>query len=168
MSEEKTITKTHFRMSKTIPGDVVIVLHSITNPNLERVVRLTQRNPHQNLPLDWALSVFIDNGLYHMYKEGIFTFDDNDLLVKLAYEKGVYFGEELDFTPSKVDYSEVIFAILSSGNRASIKKAIEEHGKEKVQKVAAIRANDLTQGVIQLLESMLGIQLVLDGDRTEN
>ena len=161
MSETNTIKV--YKMKKVIPGDLLIILHPLSNPMISREVFLTDRNPNQMLPLDWALGVFMDNGIYNMYKNGIFTFENNEALVKAAYEAGAYFDEALDFVPVKEDNSKIIFEILSSGNRAKIIKAIDDYGKESVLAVAVDKVESLSTGVVQLLESILKVQLTLDG-----
>lgn len=161
MSETNTIKV--YKMKKVIPGDLLIILHPLSNPMISREVFLTDRNPNQMLPLDWALGVFMDNGIYNMYKNGIFTFENNDALVKAAYEAGAYFDEVLDFVPVKEDNSKIIFEILSSGNRAKIIKAIDDYGKESVLAVAVDKVESLSTGVVQLLESILKVQLTMDG-----
>ena len=161
MSETNTIKV--YKMKKVIPGDLLIILHPLSNPMISREVFLTDRNPNQMLPLDWALGVFMDNGIYNMYKNGMFTFENNDALVKAAYEAGAYFDETLDFVPVKEDNSKIIFEILSSGNRAKIIKAIDDYGKESVLAVAVDKVESLSTGVVQLLESILKVQLTMDG-----
>ena len=161
MSETNTIKV--YKMKKVIPGDLLIILHPLSNPMISREVFLTDRNPNQMLPLDWALGVFMDNGIYNMYKNGIFTFENNEALVKAAYEAGAYFDEALDFVPVKEDNSKIIFEILSSGNRAKIIKAIDDYGKESVLAVAIDKVESLSTGVVQLLESILKVQLTMDG-----
>lgn len=161
MSETNTIKV--YKMKKVIPGDLLIILHPLSNPMISREVFLTDRNPNQMLPLDWALGVFMDNGIYNMYKNGMFTFENNDALVKAAYEAGAYFDETLDFVPVKEDNSKIIFEILSSGNRAKIIKAIDDYSKEAVLAVAVDKVESLSTGVVQLLESILKVQLTMDG-----
>ena len=161
MSETNTIKV--YKMKKVIPGDLLIILHPLSNPMIIREVFLTDSNPNQMLPLDWALGVFMDNGIYNMYKNGIFTFENNEALVKAAYEAGAYFDEALDFVPVKEDNSKIIFEILSSGNRAKIIKAIDDYGKESVLAVAVDKVESLSTGVVQLLESILKVQLTMDG-----
>lgn len=159
MSEIKS-----FKITKAIPGDVIFILHPVSNPAISRQVHLSTRTPSQILPLDWALGVFLDNGIYAMYKKGIFTFNDNDALVKAAYENGVYFGEELDFTPSSEKDSGEILTILKSGNRAEIMKARDTYGSDKVKEVAIANVKDLTTSVVNMLENLYHIQLVIDGE----
>lgn len=161
MSETNAIKV--YKMKKVIPGDLLIMLRPLSNPMISREIFLTDRNPNQMLPLDWALGVFMDNGIYNMYKNGMFTFENNEALVKAAYEAGAYFDEALDFVPVKEDNSKIIFEILSSGNRAKIIKAIDDYGKESVLAVAVDKVESLSTGVVQLLESILKVQLTMDG-----
>lgn len=159
MSEIKS-----FKVTKAIPGDVIFVLHPISNPAISRTVHLTTRTPSQILPLDWALGIFLDNGIYAMYKEGIFTFNDNKELVKAAYENGVYFDEELDFIPSHEDDTNKILEILQKGVRSEIMSARDQYGSDRVKEVAIANVTDLTTAVVRMLENIYHIQLVVDGE----
>jgi len=159
MSEEKT---KYYTLIKVTPNDVLFNLHPVSNISLTRRIVLNKDKTKQPLPLDWALGVFQDDGLYNMYKQGIFTFDDNDGIAKDAFEAGVYFDDKLEFTPAKPETSNEILVVLKSGNRANINKVIEKYGKEAIKEVAALHVNDLTQGVIGMLENVLNVQLVLD------
>lgn len=162
MSEQKV-----FKIKKTVPGSVLFILHPISNPMLTKQIYLTDRNPMQFLPLDWALGVFMDDGNYKLYKKGMFTFENNDELVKAAFEAGVYFDEQLDFTPAREDNEKVILSILKSGNRSSIDKAIKDYGSESVKKVAIAYVEELNTGVVRMLENIFKIQLVIDNEVVE-
>lgn len=153
-----------FKITKAVPGDVVFILHPISNPAISRPIHLTNRTPSQFLPTDWALGVFLDNGIYSMYKKGIFTFDNNEGLAKLAYEQGVYFGEELEFIPSSESDTGKILTILKSGVRADIMKARDTYGSDRVKEVAIANVKDLTTSVVSMLENIYHIQLVVDGE----
>ena len=159
MSEIKTFT-----IKKTVPGSVLFTLSPISNQTLKKEIYLTSRMPQQVLPLDWALGIFLDNSVYSLYKQGIFTFNDNDGVVKVAQEAGVYFDEALDFTPVKEDVTPKILKALKSGVRADILKAVKDYGDDLVKNVVIQHANDLTTGVISMLENYWHIQLTMDGD----
>ena len=159
MSEIKTFT-----IKKTVPGSVLFTLSPLSNQGIKREVYLTTRMPQQVLPLDWALGIFLDNTLYNMYKEGIFTFNDNAAITLAAREAGVYFDEVLDFTPVTKDVTPEILAVLKKGVRGDILKAITKHGDEVVKDVVIKHANELTTGVISMLEQHWKIQLTMDGD----
>jgi hypothetical protein len=159
MSEIKTFT-----IKKTVPGSVLFTLSPMSNQALKKEIYLTSRMPQQVLPLDWALGIFLDNSVYSLYKQGIFTFNDNDGIVKAAQEAGVYFDETLDFTPVKEDVTLKILKVLKSGVRADILKTIKDYGDDLVKNVVIQYANDLTTGVIGMLENHWHIQLTMDGD----
>ena len=102
--------------------------------------------------------------IYNLYKQGTFTFNDNEGVVKAAIEAGVYFDETLDFTPVKEDVTPKILKVLKSGVRADILKAIKDYGDDLVKNVVIQYANDLTTGVVGMLENHWHIQLTMDGD----
>lgn len=156
-------TPKFFKMTKAIPGNVVMIIHPFSNPELSKVVKLTHRNPSQNLPLDWALGIFMNNESYNLYKKGIITFDRNEELAKEAYENGAYFSDVLEFEPSTEKDMPLILDILKKGNRQAILNAIEKYGNDKVRMVAIENLEDLSQGVVTMLEGIFKIQLTMDG-----
>ena len=158
MSEVK-----NYKIIKTIPGTVLFNIHPVSNPMLTRRVVLTDKNPQQPLPLDWALGVFAQPGVYKLYKNKAITFNDNSI-VEEAFNAGVYFDDKLDFTPAKPDQQQYIFDILRKGNHQAILDLIEEKGNEAVKQVAIAKSNDLTQGVVKMLENIFRIQLTVDGE----
>lgn len=159
MSDIKTFT-----IIKTVPGTVLFNLRPASNPSLVRKVILTDQNPKQVLPVDWAMGIFANPSLYSLYQGKKFTFNDNELAAKMAFESNVYFDDTLDFEPAIPDRTNTIFATLKSGNRAAILKAIEDNGAEVVKEVAIAKSQDLTTGVIKVLESIFKIQFTVDGE----
>ena len=153
-----------FIIKKTIPGSVLFTLSPLSNQSLTKEIYLTTRMPQQVLPVDWALGIFLDNSLYNMYKQGVFTFNDNEGVVQAAREAGVYFDEALDFTPVSEDNTPKILKALKSGVRADILKVIKDYGDDLVKNVVVKYANDLTTGVITMLENHWKIQLTMDGN----
>ena len=55
---------TFFKIIKTSPNQVMFILHSISNPSLSKLVRLTDRIPEQTVPADWALDLFLNEENY--------------------------------------------------------------------------------------------------------
>lgn len=157
MSENK-----NYILIKVAPQDVLFDIHPISNAGLTRRIHLSAKNTKQALPRDWALGIFQDDGAFQMYKQGIFTFDDNDSIVKDAFEAGVYFDEALDFTPAKPDQNKEILEVLKEGNRMNIANLIKNRGADTVKDVAILNLKDLTQGVVSYLEDMLHTQFVID------
>ena len=159
---EKTIK--NFQIIKTVPGTVIFNLQPASNPSLSRRVMLTNQNPKQSLPLDWALGIFADPGTYSLYQDKLFTFDNNEAIVKAAFDAGVYFDDKLDFEPAQPDRTEIIFATLKAGNRQAIMDLIAKEGENAVKDVAIDRANEITSGINKMLESIFKIQLTVDGE----
>ena len=157
-------TKANIKITKTRPGSLLFILHPVSNREISKEIYLTDRSPSMVLPLDWALGVFLDDGIYKLYKKGHFTFSDNEAIVKAAYEAGVYFDEILDFTPAEADNSGKILEILKSGNRKNIENAIKLYSEDVVKAVAFNNANSLTVNVVRMLEDLFKVQLTLDGE----
>ena len=151
----------NYIITKTSPNDVLFTLRPLSNPQLSKTIHLTKRMPKQALPEDWALGVFFDTNLYAMYKDGFFTFDKNEDLVKAAIANNVYFDEVLDFTPAKETIERDILTILKAGNRSNILKAIDKHGKDFVKDVAVANVSELTNAITSMLEEMFKISLTV-------
>lgn len=156
-----------FKLQKTVPGNVLFTLHPVSNPVLAKEIYLTNRQPSVMLPADWALGVFASDGLYTMYQKGVFTFDNNKALAKLAYDQSLFFSEDLDFTPIESNNVEIIKNILKTGNRKSIEDAIEKYTKERVKEVAISCVKELSMGVVNMLEGIFHVQLVVDGEAAD-
>jgi hypothetical protein len=155
--------KPNFVIKKTTPNAVLFTVTSIES-QAKREVFLTNRQPQAALPYAFAMDIFFNPGNYSLYKKGAFTFTDNEAAVRAAQEAGVYFSETLDFEPANDHTISDIVAILKGGNRAKIVGAIEKYGKDKMISVVSANLDDLTQGVINMLEPLLGVQLTLDKD----
>lgn len=156
-----------FKLQKTVPGNVLFTLHPVSNPALAKEIYLTNRQPSVMLPADWALGVFASDGLYTMYQKGIFTFDNNKALAKLAYDQSLFFSEDLDFTPIDSNNVEIIKNILKAGNRKGIEDAIEKYSQERVKEVAISCVKELSMGVVNMLEGIFHVQLVVDGEAAD-
>ena len=153
--------KKSFVLKKTCAGSVFAIVSPMSNPNVTRIIDLTDRVPQQVLPEDWALGFIMDQGNYSLYKNGYVTFDKNEELAKLAAETGVLF-DDFDFTPAKEDQTSTILAILKTGVRIKIQEAINTYGKDKVRDVATYNIDNLTTAVVKTLENMLNTQLTID------
>ena len=156
-----------FKLQKTVPGNVLFTLHPVSNPALAKEIYLTNRQPSVMLPADWALGVFASDGLYTMYQKGVFTFDNNKALDKLAYDQSLFFSEDLDFTPIDSNNVEIIKNILKAGNRKGIEDAIEKYSQERVKEVAISCVKELSMGVVNMLEGIFHVQLVVDGEAAD-
>lgn len=167
MSEIINEAPKFFKLQRTVPGNVLFTLHPVSNPALAKEIYLTSRQPSVMLPADWALGVFASDGIYAMYQKGVFTFDNNKALAKLAYDQSIFFSEDLDFTPIEPNNVEIIKNILKAGNRKGIEDAIEKYTKERVKEVAISCVKELSMGVVNMLEGIFHVQLVVDGEAAD-
>jgi len=152
------------KITKTRPGNLLFILHPVSNLQMSKEIFLTDRSPSTNVPMDWALGVFLDDGIYKLFKAGHFTFSDTEKVVKAAYESGVYFDEFLDFAPASADNSAKILEVLKSGNRQNILKAIEDYGRDVFAEVVYANVSALSMNVVRMLEDILKVQLTVDGE----
>ena len=167
MSENINEAPKIFKLQKTVPGNVLFTLHPVSNPALAKEIYLTNRQPSVMLPADWALGIFASDGLYTMYQKGVFTFDNNKALAKLAYDQSLFFSEDLDFTPIDSNNVEIIKNILKTGNRKAIEDAIDKYTQERVKEVAISCVKELSMGVVNMLEGIFHVQLVVDGEAAD-
>ena len=149
-------------IKKAVQNNVLFRLSPLSNPSLSKEIYLTNRLPQQALPIDWALGIFLDDAVYNMYKQGVFTFDNNEGLFEAAKEAGVYFSDEMEFTPAEANRTDKILAVLEKGVRSEIMDAVQTYGKDLVKDVTIANLDKLTNGVIQMLENLLHVQLILD------
>lgn len=154
----------NFKITKTCSNDVIFMLHPVSNPELKKEVYLSSRRPSLSLPLDWALGIFLDDGVYDMYRKGYFTFSNNDELARLAYENGVYFDDKLDFTPAQEGNNKLILDGLKLGQMAKINELCNKYGENAVKDVAAANVEQIPSGVVAFLEKKFNIQLIIDGE----
>ena len=72
--------------------------------------------------------------------------------------------ESLDFEPVSEDTIGKILKTLKSGVRADIMRSIKDYGDDLVRDVVIKHAQDLTTGVVTMLENHWHIQLTMDGN----
>lgn len=162
MSEENQIKL--FTIKKTKPGTIMFRLSPLSQPQISRVITLTDRVPQQTLPLDWCLGVFVDQSNFQMYKKGYFTFTDNQAAIQAAKDAGMFFDDmEVDFVPAEKDITPEILAILKRGVRTEIMGLVDKYGRDNIEKVATRSYSQLSTSVVTLLENILHVQLTMDG-----
>lgn len=154
------------RMINTTPNLIIFKLAPFDNPGNVRTIKLGNNNLNKilTMPMSLALGVFTDTAAYRLYQKGYFTFSNNDEVLAAAKEAGLYYADELDFTPADEKTNEKILTQLKKGNRAAIEAAIKDYGKDRVMDVARSALPTLTQGVVTMLEQSLGVSFSLNND----
>lgn len=155
--------KMAYKVIKTGPGNVLFIISPVDNPNIRKEVYLTNRHPQQTLPLNYALDVFLDDGLFNLYQEGYFTFDDPEGLKAEAVAEGYYFDNGKELKPAKPTQENDILAILKKGVRSEILQACNQYGGDIVRNTATEHIGELTQSVVQMLEKLWNVQFTIEG-----
>ena len=130
MSENK-----FFKIIKTTPNQVMFILHSISNPSLSKLIRLTDRIPEQTVPADWALDLFLNEEIWTKLNNScalVFINSKKEYLEKLNETKpltekndvALLVYEEIGSQLSKMCNIEVVY------NGKDIKKIINKLKKE--------------------------------------
>lgn len=151
-----------FKITKAVPTRVCFSLNSFVNPSVKKFIDLTYRRPSVVVPLDYALGLFTSEGNYKLLQKGIITVSNKELLLKQAIEVGAVFDEiELPEVSEKDPVN--ILETLKGGKRSEIDAVIAKFGDDKVKQVAYAYKQELTQGVIAMLEAKWKVQLSMDG-----
>jgi hypothetical protein len=164
MENTKIKDNDYFVITKTVGGRLTI---QIVNDETQAVLKvvLTPEQPSKRLPASWAVKIFSTERAYNAYKMGVFTFDRNDELRKLAYETGHYFDSELNFTPTSQDHMSALKAILIRGDSKALGPYMTtDKGKRDIVSVAVANLKDLKVEVVKYIEEQLKVQLTTDGE----
>ena len=113
------------------------------------------------VPRTLALGIFVDGTLERMYKEGYFRIEPSAQFEKEVAE--IFFPVEDKVT---IVSDDVILTYLTKGNRAQIKKIVEEGGvnKDKVIVLARENIGSISTSMIRDLEKILSVELVVDNE----
>ena len=113
------------------------------------------------VPRVYALGIFTDGTLQRMYEQGYFKVEP-----AVAFEKEV---AEIFFPvedkPNVVEES-VIIDYLLKGNRAAVKKLIEENNVNKNNVILLARENidRLSTSMVRDLEKILSVELIIENE----
>lgn len=151
-----------FFIRKTIPGMVIFQLRSINNQDRTHMVILTEEQPMARVPADMALWIFYNSEVFKMFENKCFTVENYEALTKLAIEEGLYFEDELTFTPASKNHEEEIAKILKEGAKIKVKELLQKESPEVVVNVARENLDQLTSGTIKYLEEQTQTQLLID------
>jgi hypothetical protein len=154
----------YVKIIKTCPGNLII---RIVNPmtRLEQRLEFMSGKNEQLISLEWASYVYSDSssGVYKMFRDGYFTFDDPELVAKTAKENGILMGD-VDFTPNSPSYVDDILVVLKKGDKTAIDGYLTSpKGADDVIQIANSHIGELTKSTISYLEEKCKISLEVDG-----
>jgi hypothetical protein len=120
----------NFTMVKNCPGSLVVNLfiQDFTAP--ERKIRFSWDQEYQYIPTKWALGVFVTDSALKQLKEGYFTFENLDLLIKLADEEGYYVPESI--RENKTPTLKEIKRVLLTNNKKEVQNLMQNASNKVV------------------------------------
>lgn len=153
----------YYVITKTKPGNVYFELHPISNADLKRMIKLTDKMPSTRLPKDWALGIFLDGEVFSLYKKGYISFGDKSSEIKkAAIDEGVYFGTEEELAViNATDKTKEILDALKNSKRSAIIDFINKD-PQTVALIAREHLEELSTGVVGLVEEKLKVQIKVD------
>lgn len=113
------------------------------------------------VPRVFALGIYTDGTLQRMYEEGYFKVEPADAFQKEVAE----IFTPVENKPNVVEDS-IILEYLFKGNRAAIRKLIEENNvnKENVILLARENIDKLSTSMVRDLEKILSVELIIENE----
>jgi hypothetical protein len=154
----------YVKIIKTCPGNLIITIVNPMTRLAQRLEFMSGKN-EQLVSLEWASYIYSDSssGVYKMYKDGYFTFDNPEAVKKAAAEAGILMGD-VDFVPVPASYVDDILVVLKKGDKKAIDGYITtQKGADDVIQIANEHIGELTKSTIDYLEKQLHVSLTVDG-----
>ncbi len=152
------------RIIKTCVGALSF---TIVNPltGISQRMEISSGAKDRMIAIPWAACIYADisSGAYRMYKQGYFTFSDENAVYEYALEHGLVLGDVEIKSGMKSDHLQEILNALTSGNTLAIDKFLDG-AKDRIDLVHVARDNygDLKQSIISYIEKKAGVQLKED------
>jgi hypothetical protein len=157
-------------LEKIIPGALSIELRNHQFGTVQRY-KWSHDTDTVYVPLDLATSIFTETGTKKLYDKGYFRIrkDQEEEVLKKAVAAGFYHGK-VDAKPAvepvRLDLVE-IEKLLKSNNRTKIDALIARNDRvelENLIQAALTLQNELTQGMIDLIEDKLQVPIRIEND----
>ena len=160
MTEQKQ-TRGFYDLVKTCKGGLSLSLPAFDSSSINRVVNLDWNVNKVRIPRTFALGIFVDGTLENMYKGGYFRIEP---AAEFEAEVAEIFFPVEDKKPVFNDTQ--IKDYLLKGNRAKIKELINNNpvARETIILVARENIGDLSTSMVRDLETMLGVELVVENE----
>jgi hypothetical protein len=153
-----------YELVKIYKGGLSLDMPAFDVSTNNRKVQIPWNVKKVRIPRVYALGIFTDSTLQRMYEQGYFTVEP-----AAAFEKEV---AEI-FTPVEnkpnVVEENVIVDYLLKGNRAAIKKIIEQGDVNKDNVVLLARENidKLATSMVRDLEKILSVELTVENENID-
>lgn len=163
--ENKTIA-----LEKLIPGALSIELR---NHQFGTVQRFKWQHDVETIyaPLELAVSIFTESGTKKLYDKGYFRIrkDQEEEVLQKAVASGFYHGK-VDAKPAAEPVrleKEEIEKLLKNNNRTKVDALIDRDDRVEIEiliQAALNMRNELTQGMVDLIEEKLEVPIRIEND----
>lgn len=151
-------------LRKLSEGGVSLFLQDVEGVLPSKWFTMNQRLPKVPVPINYALSIFLDATLQRMLEENLFEIVEAEDLKKAAVERGLI-AEDNAEDPVVLEIStpkrsaEILLAILKAGNETKIKELFESADKVRAFDIAKSNAKALSTGTVSLIEEIVGMAI---------
>lgn len=145
-------------------GTVTLLLQDINGTMPAKWYTLNSQQKKIPVPMNYALSIFVDSVLQRMLEEQYFEIVEVDAFRKAAEEYGLVGEPDQDpvilsvAQPKKSP--ETILAILKGGNMQKITELFKSPEGERALEIAKTNIKAIPSGVITELEELFGVALI--------
>lgn len=145
-------------------GTVTLLLQDINGTMPAKWYTLNSQQKKIPVPINYALSIFVDSVLQRMLEEQYFEIVEIDAFKKAAEEYGLVGEPDQDpvilsaAQPKKSP--ETILAILKGGNTQKITELFKSPEGERALEIAKTNIKVIPSGVITELEELFGVALI--------
>ena len=124
-----------------------------------RTIRMNWNENLHYLPADWALGVFVTPSALRQLEKGYFTFENLDILIEMAEEKGFFVPEAIK--KPKINAHDIKKVLLTNDIEALKRLMLNANSVNISDLVAVARAvlPRLTNNLVDYIESTYKIRL---------
>ena len=146
---------------KLVDGGVSIYLQDIEGSLPARWFSMDHKVSRIGVPLNYALSIFVDSSVESMMRKNLFEIENLDSLIKEAEELGYIAPseEEVKELTAPKRTKEMLLAILKGGNEKKLRELFESSDKERAVEIITASYKDFSMDTIQKIEDILGMAI---------
>lgn len=146
---------------KLVDGALHLYLQDVDGVMAPRWFMMDHNVPRIGVPLNYALSLFIDANVEYTFKKNAFEVEGIADLVKIAEERGyiAVSEEEVKEIVAPKRNNAMLLSILKGGDTTKIKALFASADKERALDVAMSNAKVLSRDTVALIESIVGMAI---------
>jgi hypothetical protein len=146
---------------KLVDSSVSLYVQDVEGILPARWFVMDQKMPRIGIPVNYALSLFVDSSIEAMLKANYIEIEDMAGLIKLAEEKGYISPteEEVKVLTAPKRTVEALFAIIKGGNTTKLEELFKSADKERALEIVTAKQTELSSDVVAKIEKILGVAI---------